>query len=603
MGNQTTKITIRRDRAFSARRGRTGVVLVTVLVLTAVLALVLGGIILLNRNLSLNTTRRLEKTEGVHMADAGVDLTVAWLESQPYPPDDVQAQTFNGNFFGVVSNPGGGATINAPFGDAGTSLTVRLYNDSANASSAQKRYIVESKSVMPSGAVTIVRAYLQQKSFGQYAFFTDNDDKINGFWDRSNHFEGPFHSNGTPSPNSNGASEFHWRLGQNDPPDTLPIFLYQGSGAYEGTVAPFFADGGRNADPPQTDADYYQIAVGGQASISINPNNRIDLPQTDYMQEYVALGLTPPTNMTGGPTNVPTRTGLTVTPGGGIFVHGDSESVKLSVDAANNQVFTVVTHPTGGYTLTQTAVVSPLGTVTTSVLKDGSNNTIPPNVPPANLYPNGTPANGGMVAGVSNGVLFSDSNINSISGTIANNTLDAHGNIVYRNQWNIATDTSSANGATPKNIVMTDSIVYKTQRATMPDPAHPGQTINVPQATDTNYNQSAGTLGIMTHNLSLSNDAPANIMVNADIFCTGTYQAGDPYANPHGQVSGTMTETGGVIVNQSGLFATANGNTIASGWNENYHYDTRLADHPPPYFPTTGNHYTVNSYQTVLSML
>ena len=42
---------------------------------------------------------------------------------------------------------------------------------------------------------------------------------------------------------------------------------------------------------------------------------------------------------------------------------------------------------------------------------------------------------------------------------------------------------------------------------------------------------------------------------------------------------------------------------VVSGYSGTYSYDNRLANTPPPFFPTTGSHYDVISWQRVTSTL
>ena len=51
-----------------------------------------------------------------------------------------------------------------------------------------------------------------------------------------------------------------------------------------------------------------------------------------------------------------------------------------------------------------------------------------------------------------------------------------------------------------------------------------------------------------------------------------------------------MKIMGGVIQKARGPVGTISGGVIQTGYAKNYYYDTRMADNPPPYFPTTGNY-------------
>ena len=90
-----------------------------------------------------------------------------------------------------------------------------------------------------------------------------------------------------------------------------------------------------------------------------------------------------------------------------------------------------------------------------------------------------------------------------------------------------------------------------------------------------------------------------NLRIDGSVFATGTFNA----QTINGPI-GTMTEMGGVIENSAGIFATGDSSgNIINGYNEQYHYDNRFADLPPPFFPTTGTHYDIVSWQRVLTTL
>jgi len=56
--------------------------------------------------------------------------------------------------------------------------------------------------------------------------------------------------------------------------------------------------------------------------------------------------------------------------------------------------------------------------------------------------------------------------------------------------------------------------------------------------------------------------------------------------------SGKLTVWGGIIQAYRGPVGTFYPSTgkIASGYYKDYHYDKRVIDNPPPYFPTTGRY-------------
>ena len=64
-----------------------------------------------------------------------------------------------------------------------------------------------------------------------------------------------------------------------------------------------------------------------------------------------------------------------------------------------------------------------------------------------------------------------------------------------------------------------------------------------------------------------------------------------------------MLNMGTYLVKTRGLFATANNNVVVTGLSCNRRYDARLANTPPPYFPTTSTNYDILSWQRVAQTL
>lgn len=545
------------------RKTQRGAALATTLALLFALSVISAGLMSLVGASMRMSQQRGETTEAFNMADAGVDLALAWLNRRPSPPDAGQCKWDVGSsvFYG------GNGTLSDPFNAMpGSTLTVRIDPDTKNASSTQKRYLIESRAVMPGGAAQIVRAYVQQASFGKYAFFCDNDG--GGFWDYNNHFEGPFHSN-----DADGIQTMIlWK------PNNVanPIFAYSGEDAFSvsGNVTWWKNMTGNTVAPDATSdggTDYLSIAKGGLPTMTTGyrmdaqgnflldalgrkiPNSPlIPLPTTDETQKIAALN----------GAAIPSTSGVVVNPpNGGIFVHGDN-AMQMNVDSNGFQTIAV----------TQ-------GTTTTTITLNMSTNQTQVKTSAGNKTTNQT------FSGLPNGMVFSDGNITALQGTVANNVVDASGNITRRSQMTIATDLANL-----KNITLSGSVKYATPRD-----------LTKAQDADANFNTRAGTLGILSHTINVSSNASANIEFDASIFATDTFQY--PAYN-NGVIKGAMTCIGGVIVKNAGLFAQAySDGSIASGYQEQYHYDNRLADNPPPFFPTTGNIYDVLSWQRVTSLL
>ncbi len=565
---------------------RRGFALITTVLLMAVVSITAAALMALVGNTIAAAQKRTDSTEAFNMANTGLDLGRAWLSEQFAPPD-APTLSFSGNtFFGT------NGTITNPFrlsSEAGATLKVVIDADNTNAQSVQKHYLIEATATLPSGATQTLRTYVQQNSFGKYAYFAVDDG--GGFWDYNNHFEGPVHFNDGIN-GSTGHSTFLW---QN--PSTTPIFTYTGTDAFSvSDDVTWWKDTIGNASAPTTASDYAAVAAGGQATMTTGfqkdasgnyvldasgnkiPNSpAIPLPKTSYQQQYAALGDPVPTNASAGDPNAPATAGVNINTAsgfnqsnrqisGGISIHGDS-AITLQLDSKGNQQILV----TQG-SATQTITIDPVNNQTTVDLQTPDKN----GMPQQDIR---------TFTGVPNGMIYSDGNITSLSGTLADNVTDGSGNALHRSQMTIATDLANS-----KDVTLTGSLKYNTAR-----------NLNIPQAQDTNFNQKAGVLGLLGHHIQVGTGAPSNIEFDGSIFATQTFD--DPsYAS--GGPKGTMTSIGGVITQGAGYFAVANNQgALVSGYSEQYHYDNRLADHPPPFFPTTGSQYQVLSWQRVVTPL
>lgn len=563
-----------------------GAALITTTLLLFVLGITAAGLMNLVGNTITAAQKRSDMTEAFNMADSGLDLAKAWLTQQATPPA-APVLSFAGNTFygtsGTLTNP-----FNLPL-ETGATLQVTIDADNTNISSVQKHYLIQCTATMPSGASQTLREYVQQSSFGKYAYFAVNDG--GGFWDYNNHFEGPVHFNDGNNGNT-GQSTFLWRN-----PTDVPIFTYTGADAFSvsDNVA-WWKNTFYNTVAPSSASDYSSIAAGGQATMTTGfqldansnpildsngnkiPNSpAIPLPTTSCQQQYSALGDPAPATASSSDPNAPTTAGVSINTSsgfnksggqitGGISIHGDS-AITLQLDASGNQQILVTQ---GSVTQTITINQSTAQTTLATPGVDGNGNPV---------------TNTQTLNGVPNGVVYSDGNITALSGTVADNVTDGSGNILHRSQLTIATDIANT-----KDITLTGSLLYNTAR-----------NLTIPQSQDVNFNQKAGILGLLGHHIQVGPNAPSNIEFDGSIFATTTFDYPNYWT---GGPKGNMTSIGGIITHDAGYFATANGDgSIADGYNEQYHYDNRLADYPPPYFPTTGSHYDVLSWQRVTTSL
>lgn len=435
-------------------------------------------------------------------------------------------------------SPPSGTSAVDPFSGVQTlgpgTYSVALQPDPNNTGAILKRYIITSTGTTM-GRPQTVKLVLQEDSFGKYAYFTDKEVSSAGgtiWFISSDRIRGPAHSN-----NSDGGT-FHinWSNG------TGPIF--QGmvtSAASSVTYAP---------SNPVSQSDYQSIYSTGTRGFQLGVDP-IPLPNSTSTQQQAAWGAASGFPTTNG-VYVPNASGVA---NGGIYIAGDA-AVQMQLDAGGNQQFVV----------TQ-------GSTTTTLTVDRVNNQIRKQVGtgPITTY-----------SGVGSGVLYSSGNITSLSGTVADNRLDSGNppNILSRSAYTIAVDTSNA-----KNITVTNPITYHSA----PDPT---------LATTDPINLLPGTLGLIGRNVIVGSGAPANMEIDAEILAgrnSTTYASdtdGSFYVSNYSTKTptGTLKIMGGVIQRARGAVGTFNSSGIQSGYAKNYYYDTRMADDPPPYFPTTGNY-------------
>lgn len=404
------------------------------------------------------------------------------------------------------------------------SYQVTITPDPENTSNPLKKYKVLVVGTFL-GKTEQVETVLRQQSFGRYAYFTDKEvSSVSGgrIWFISqDRIRGPAHSN------NDGGSNFQINWGANP--------------------GPIFADMVTAAGPsmnyapanPTTEPDFLKIYATGSRGYQVGVDP-IALPESSDMQKVAAWG---------GTSGFPSTTGVYVPDTGGVYVRGDS-SVQLQVDGGGNQV----------YRTTQ-------GSNVTTVTIDYTNNRR------IRQYNSDPPT---YIAGTGTGVFYSSGNITSLSGTIANNRLNAEGNeIEQRSAHTIATD---VNGN--KNITVSGPIRYQSA----PDPALP---VNDP------VNLRPGTLGLIGRNVIISSSAPASMEIDA-ICLAGSSSTSDGsfYVSNYSTKTpvGTLKLVGGIVQKGRGPVGTFNPSTqqVVSGYVKNYWYDPRLADNPPPYFPTTG---------------
>lgn len=642
----------RRQRGMALAAGMLVMLGILSLVLVGVLAGTHGstGILNLTGNGEQSINQQMQTAAAFNTAEAGVEYALEWMHNQSGPPNLTRATSLSA----LDRNFGGGYNLN------GGTFTVWIFPDAANSQiianangqDAPRKYLIQSTSLC-NGVSQTVQAYVSLTSFGKYAFFTDRDPS-NIYWVGGlNSFDGPTHFNGSDGVPTNVV----WVDGK-------PIFNYNGNEAFtyskgvnwyhnsqnSGQQAPQVI----NANGTQTD-QFLNVAKIGNPGVNLVP--QIPLPPSSLKQQYAALGQTMPDGANpppppGAPGAV-SPSGITIIPGGGIYIHSanstdntssgaaaananattDVQQMVLSVDSSGNQVITIQQNNDAGALMQTQITLDRVSGVTRT--KAGAYNSSSHAFTMSSL-PN--------VPGVGNGVIYSDGNIGSTQQfgdsngnpqTYGPNTAPGQGlsGVIADNQaLTIATYADPDQSKTGnKNINLNGSVTYNTPRAkdrtgaflpeTDPantDPAHPelGK-----------FMQKAGTLGLVANTVQIAdNNAAGQSLGDTELDATTLVQNtlrtvdynayyvdqnssnsfytfyGNPsyYAHylrqPH-----KFSCMGGEIASVRGALGTFNSATLqsVSGFSGDYSYDARLASAPPPFFPTTSSQYQVLSWQRV----
>jgi len=429
------------------------------------------------------------------------------------------------------SPPAGTTTID-PFGgvqtlDPGT-YSAQVIPDPGNPGAILKAYTITGTGTVDH-LVEHVTLYVRQQSFGKYAYFTDQEvSAVSGgaiWFQSSDRIRGPAHSN-----NKSGSNfQVDWTTASS----ANPIF--------QDAVTSVASSINYSPSSPNTEANFTKIYKAGSRGYKLGVN-QIPLPSSSSAQQIAAWGSS---------AGFPSTSGVYVPSNGGIYIVGDS-SMVAKTDASGNQQF-VITQGTK---------------VTTVTYMLGSNQV------KYQLVNNGSPGPTNTVVGLGTQVIYTTGNITALSGTIGNNRVDntTH-TILNRNAYTIATDMNNG-----KNITLNGTLKY----ATAP-------TAGLSYSDPANIN--TGTLGLIGRNVTIAAGSPTTMQIDAVILAgsssttDGSFSVADYNSK---QPTGTLTVTGGIIQKARGPVGTISNGALNTGYAKNYLYDSRLADAPPPYFPTTG---------------
>lgn len=591
----------------------------TMLVLMGILAMTLiglagnsglqgySGLIGTANNALQASSARSRSSAAFNAAESGIQYAVAWLSAQSQPPALTSA--FAPSLWGAtLTNTR--ATIMPDATDPNTSFSVRIYPDSYNndvtsPTSTQKKYLIESVGVS-NGVTAIVQAYVEQKSLSQYLVLLNSWNNSGNYWVSGlTTFDGPVHDNnmggdGKTNPPDGTAENILWKSAAG----TQPMFIYTGSDAYtvsSPTGISWWKDQFNTSGTPQvvTNADgsqtnqWLNVAAGGADTVHTG-TPVVPFPTTSNQQESAAIGTASTLN----------TTGVTLCPSGGIYIEGNVDEMALSATGTNNttQVITV----TQGTTV-QRVTINP--TLNTTVVET--------------KQPDGSWLSTATQTGTTNGVVYCNGNIGvqgdpktgGVHGQVADNLLDASGNLAHNNALTITTPHTA-------NCNVDGSVTYNTARQVSKDASgNPiyidvngnrtsdstkGTPVYVSEDKDPNFTGHAGTLGLISNNVLVTkNDSSGNALTKFEM--DGTVLASGLYDADHwgDRPVGLWENMGGYLSSTVGTFGVFNSSTLqlVNGFNTQFNYDARMRNNPPPFFPTTGNQYNIISWQQVQATL
>lgn len=628
----------------------------TMLFLLGLMALTLLGVVASTRNAQFgngngaisstdNTMRmsavRMQQTVAFNLAESGVACTIQWLHHLGSPPAMTQAfplprwDQLPGAPQAVYPMGGQLGTQGGQLGtQAGSgSFTVTIYPDSANQTAATngsvlKRYLIESvgRCTAPGtiGTITsVVRAYVRQNSFGKYAFFTDKDPADIHWVGGINYFDGPVHSN-----NSDGnKTNIIWYDGK-------PLYGDQSTQAFTYSGGVNWYHNGTSATAPTGAPDSLWTSVASYGQSGVNQTSAVPMPTVSTTQQYAAMGQTPPGSGVGTPSGVPTgNANVVVPPNGGVYVHGPVKQMVLGVSGGNQTITIMQTAADGRplatlLTLTTTGTQMQQAELTDNNLPDTVNGT---NVDKTTYHTsttstknngvvycdsgvgnpmgspvNGNPVNGNPVNGTRATTTAQSTAGEGLSGTIA----DHQGLTITAPNNTFNSDSGSPD--TTGTININGSVTYQTPRAKDAN----GKFLPESDPANAAFVANAGTLGLVANAVNLDdndskNAALGDVELDATVMAYQTLRTVDGQPNtlnnsfkrpPH-----NFNCMGGEIAGIRGVLGTININngvtTQNSGLAGHYSYDGRMANTPPPFFPTTSTAYDILSWQRVRGTL
>jgi hypothetical protein len=563
--------------------------LVVMLILVVLLAWVLIGIAQNGSGSSLKSAhegmRTSDQRAGImvaqQMSQNGIQMAYQWLTEQGEPPNDVKAfapsqSDLGVGFFGATSAGGydNYTVTNGTYGNG--TVQVRFYPQKSNGTQNRKAFLIESIGIF-NGRKQIYHAVVQQETFAKFAYFLDTAPTT--WWvTGATVFNGPVHINGLKTDGSGtldpaATIKIGWRSWWDD-----PVFRYPGDEAFTTSLPDSQIVWKEMSSRTLVDPAYYGRWMDVLAINKAPKTNApiIHMPSNNTVQENGALGgITAPTAKG---TTVPNDGSKTV---GGVYVEGDVTKINLKVAGAGDTTQIVEIFQNDSVTGDKTRTTVTLDRV-------GNQTTIQRDVDSGTGW---TSLGSSTYADVTNGAIYVNGNIGvvgppavgGLSGIVANAVMS--GTTVLKN--------SSLNIITPadKTCNLSGGIVYANLLDSNANP-------NNPIASATAGTNQSGVMGIVAGHIQvLENDAGGtpitDLSIHATVFASEIFDVEIPTT----RTPGSLKILGGYIVKDSGKFGVFDSatNSLLSGFVVTRNYDTRVNSNPPPFFPNTGNVYTILS--------
>lgn len=430
---------------------------------------------------------------------------------------------------------------------------------SPNGNSAVRVYTLSSNAYAASDPLRrLVRraeARFSQESFARFAYFCDN---WGSGYNQAGVFRvrGPFHIN--------GQLRLSIPSGWYASPSAAPMFegtvtsaytaqgvggdnvLYRGEAPYDGRGNP-------------VESKYRKLYQGGRSSLATGVAP-IRLPKSTFSIKNAAWG---------GTSGFPTFAGVYVSsiPGlgtlpvarAGLYISGAVDTMELKVVNGNAQVRVLQ-----GRTETKVTTVTEAGMVLPAGSRVNGTISYAPFPVPARSTVKEEGGRYEVYDGVGNGTVYCTGDIRSLYGT------------------NKGKRTVSVDVEAGRDIVITGNLLR--------DDTVPGE--DPPSTTDG--------LGLVGYNVRIGTAAPRDLTIYSLIMAGRSDSAGrasgqfyvDSY---HSRPAGNLKSWGSRIYAEEGYTYTSDwSGRVRTGFGEEQHYDSRLAQSPPPYFPVTGKFHLVS---------